>query len=172
MLASERSSPVAAASIEKPPQTPGSSSQKAVEETAIISADELAVPEDLPPDGGLRAWLVVFGARSRIWIPHCTLTSFLSAGRLRHGCHGWDRYLLGGKCDCILGTTQTHELTCTTHRRGRHTTKITRCKRHHLPICELSAQISELPRRLDMRCRAWIGSVQVRVLASQSPGGI
>ena len=29
-----------------------------------VAVEEAATPEDHPPDGGLRAWLVVFGVRS------------------------------------------------------------------------------------------------------------
>ena len=89
MLAAKRASSVVAASTEKPP-TPQSSSQKALGETITISVEEAVAPEDLPPDGGLRAWLVVFGVRSRIWILHCMLSSLLSIGCMRDGRHNWD----------------------------------------------------------------------------------
>lgn len=37
----------------------------------VVAVEESAAPEDHPPDGGLRAWLVVFGVRSRVCMGLC-----------------------------------------------------------------------------------------------------
>ncbi len=58
------------------PSVPLSGALKVSGETVLV--EEVVVPEDCPPDGGLRAWLVVFGVRSRVRMRHFALTSALS----------------------------------------------------------------------------------------------
>ena len=66
MLAAEGSSPIVASADKLPPlKTPG--------ETVIV--EEVVAVVDCPPDGGLRAWLVVFGVRPGSRMCDCMLTS-------------------------------------------------------------------------------------------------
>ena len=75
MLASG-SPPTVFASTEKPlASDPPSSALKDLGETVFI--EEVVVPEDCPPDGGLQAWVVVLGVRSRVWMCRFALTSAL-----------------------------------------------------------------------------------------------
>ena len=87
MLALPGSSLVVA-STEKLPKPHTSSLE--VEEKIVLVEEVVELPEDPPPDGGLWAWLVVFGVGSALLKPRCTvrrLTVFFYLGLSWHGCH-------------------------------------------------------------------------------------
>ena len=74
------------------------------EEIACI--EEVSVVEDYPPDGGLRAWLVVVGVRSRVKIHRsAVLIVLFSIGSHWHGCHDRNCNFMGSEW-CSMSTDQ------------------------------------------------------------------
>lgn len=96
------------ASTEKHPQPHTSSLE--VEEKIVLVEEVVELAEDPPPDGGLWAWLVVFGVSSTVQTPHFTvrmLTAIFCLGLSWHGCHNRPHKRLGGECDRVFSDCTT-----------------------------------------------------------------